>query len=113
MYKNYGDKNFFEGGRYATNTWDDSYDIILCDYVSDMDKYRLVFGTIDINDSWIDENAIKNFAGVSRSDLPEQYALACAEYYDIENFGTPEYLTRNDVINRMNGINTQFDEITW
>jgi hypothetical protein len=55
---------------------------------------------VDITDSWIEEEAVKEFAGISGhdEDYTVQLAIACTAYYTAANFGCHEniYLTLDE-----------------
>ena len=94
MYKNYGDVNFFEYGRLAEIQEDGTIDVLVCNPVFDCENpdrcYQFDGVNIDINDSWIDVDAVCSYADTSKDDVI-QFALACIDYYGVENFGGTEY----------------------
>lgn len=96
MYKNYGDANFFEYGRLVEKTKDTNcFNILVCDYVYDCTDsercFRFDVCYVDISDSWIDIDAVESYADCSKESEPELFALACIEYYGVENFGGTAY----------------------
>lgn len=95
IYENYGDVNFFEYGRLVEvyinddGTIDDRlpvYNVLYCEPIYDDEKYLFSPCTVDIYDTWIDVDAVERFGGVRRADSPLYFALACIDYYGIENF---------------------------
>jgi hypothetical protein len=96
MYKNYGDVNFFDYGRMAEVQKDGTIDVLVCNPVFDCKNpdrcYQFDRVNVDINDSWIDVDAVCNYADTSKDDTI-QFALACIEYYGVENFGGTAYYT--------------------
>ena len=96
MYKNYGDVNFFEYGRLAEIQNDGTVNVLVCNSVFDCKNpnrcYQFNSVNVDINDSWIDVNAVESYADVSKNDII-WFALACIDYYGVENFGGTAYYT--------------------
>ena len=96
MYKNYGDVNFFDYGRMAEVQNDGTVDVWVCNLVSDCEDpdrcYQFDHVNVDINDSWIDADAVCSYADTSKNDII-QFALACIDYYGVENFGGTAYYT--------------------
>ena len=95
MYKNYGDVNFFEYGRLAELQKDGTVDVLVCNPVfglRDPRYYQFDYINVDINDSWINVDAVCSYADVSKEDII-RFALACVDYYGTENFGGAAYYT--------------------
>ena len=89
MYLNYGDKNFFEWGTLVEEHSDTEFSILICRPYGDTDEY-FQFGecTVDIDDTWIDRDAVMNYIGMSDNDFdPIQFAIGCIDYYGADNFG--------------------------
>ena len=110
MYKNYGDVNFFEYGRMAEIQNDGTVNVLVCNPVFDCKNpdrcYQFDQVNVDINDSWIDVNAVSSYADISQDDII-QFALACIDYYGVENFGgtcysdESQFYTRNEILDRL------------
>ena len=112
MYNNYGDVNFFEYGRLVEKAEDiNCFNVLVCNYVYDCTDPERCFQFdvcyIDISDNWIDIDAIEDYAGCSKENEPELFALACIEYYGTENFGgtcyydESQFYTKNEVLNSL------------
>ena len=96
MFENYGDINFFEYGRLLEKTENaNCFNILVCNYVYDCTDTERCFQFdncyVDISDSWIDVSEVESYADCSKENEPERFALACIEYYGVENFGGTEY----------------------
>ena len=96
MYKNYGDVNFFDYGRLLEKAEDiNCFNVLICSYVYDCTDPERCFQFdncyVDICDSWIDVDAVETYAECSKESEPELFALACIEYYGVENFGGTAY----------------------
>lgn len=95
MFENYGDKNFFEYGVLIdADHSENEYRVLYCMpfYETDdngNDLYYFADCNVDITDSWIDKNAVESYADVNAENAPELYAVACIEYYGVENFSSP------------------------
>lgn len=118
-YENYGDANFFQGGLFIKNCWDDTYDVITCDFINDADGdkcYLVQDGSVDISDDWIDVDAVLDCAGVDEAEGAEFVAEA-VRYYGLIQFGsTREYrMSPEEVIEFMNDYSAEyeFDTNTW
>ena len=94
MFENYGDTNFFEYGRMAELQNDGTVNVLVCNLVFDCKNpdrcYQFDHVNVDINDSWIYVNAVCSYADVSKEDTI-RFAIACIEYYGVENFGGTAY----------------------
>lgn len=100
MYKNYGDTNFFEYGRLLEKTEDAvCFNVLICNYVYDCTDSERCFQFdvcyVDISDSWINVAEVESYADCSKESEPELFALACIEYYGVENFGGTAYYDEN------------------
>lgn len=95
MYKNYGDKNFFENGRLIEkeeNT-ETIFNILVCNPYSDREDLY-IFGDcqVDTTDDWIDRQAVMSYIGMTDQNFDiVQYALGCIDYYGILEFGGESY----------------------
>ena len=94
MYKNYGDKNFFEYGRLVEQINDHEFEVLVCEgaqpYEDDVriEVFPYAHCTVNINDNWIDKEKIFSFNGMTEDTFnPILYALDCIQYYGVENFG--------------------------
>lgn len=118
MYRNYGDKNFFETGILVEDpaTSKAEFNMLLCRPYSDAeDLFQFSAVTVDINDAWIDRDAVMSFAGMTEDAFdPLHFAIACTEYYSWENFGAGSIpypdgtnwrrMTRADIVSALAGI---------
>lgn len=94
MYKNYGDKNFFEYGVLIDSEHSDKeINMIYCrPYDDEEDKYLFAECTIDISDKWIDRKAVMSYGGMTEETFdPILFAIDCVEFYGAENFGGLNY----------------------
>lgn len=94
MYINYGDKDFFEYGCLVDSEHSDTvFQILRCmPYPDEEDLYQFGDLEVDINDSWIDRNAVMQYAGMKDATFdPIQFAIACTDYYGWDNFGAINY----------------------
>ena len=99
MYKNYGDVNFFEYGRLVELQKDGTVDMLVCNPVfglNDQRHYQFDYINVNINDSWINVNAVERYADISKTEIV-QFALACVDYYGTENFGGTAYYTEEQL----------------
>ena len=93
MYVNYGDKNFFENG-ILVEEWpsDSAFNILCCNpYLDEEDLFRFGDIQVDINDSWIEQEAVEQFCGCRKEEDPIGFALGCISYYSWDNFGAINY----------------------
>lgn len=90
MYKNYGDYNFFERGVLVdTEHSNTCFPMLLCRPYDDVENL-FQFGDVevDIEDTWIDRNAVMDFIGMNEDTFdPVQFAIGCTDYYSWDNFG--------------------------
>lgn len=107
MYKNYGDQNFFNRGILVEENHDNGeFDVLYCMPLDDEEGYY-IFGDciVDINDSWIDRNAVCSFIGMDESNIDEVlYAIGCIDYYGIDNFSSQyaydqHHVSREEICN--------------
>ena len=99
MYKNYGDRDFFEYGILVDDEHEENvYDMLLCrPYSDNEDLFWFAHVAVDITDSWIDKKAVMEFSGIkSVEEDPIRYAIACTEYYSWDNFGAYDYAVNYD-----------------
>lgn len=90
MYKNYGDKNFFDMGILLDDEHSDTvFPVILCrPYPDEENKFQFAMGEVDVTDSWIDRKGVMSYAGMTEETYnAAQFAVDCTNYYDWENFG--------------------------
>ena len=94
MIANYGDVDFFEYGRLVEIQEDGTVDVLVCNPVFDCKNekrcYQFDHVNVDINDSWIDADAVCDYADTIKDDAI-QFALGCIDYYGVENFGGTVY----------------------
>ena len=110
MYKNYGDVNFFEYGRMVELQNDGTVDVLVCNPVFDCKNpdrcYQFDYVNVDVHDSWIDVDEVYSYADVSRDNII-QFALACIDYYGVENFGgtcyydESQFYTKNEILDSL------------
>ena len=94
VFENYGDANFLDGGCIIAKDGD-AYRVVTCDYVYDAHdenrSYLIQECYVDINDTWIDRDAIESYADCNKDTEPEWYAQACVSYYGGQDFGAGFY----------------------
>ena len=92
MYNNYGDKNFFEYGLLIDSEHSDTvFDMLICrPYDDEEDLFQFARIQVDIEDSWIDWEKVKDVIG-SKLETPIERAIAAYEYYGPEEFGADSY----------------------
>lgn len=98
MYKNYGDKNFFEYGLLVDSEHSDTvFDILYCrPYDDEEDLFQFARVQVDVDDTWIKQEAVEAFCGAKKSEDPIRYAIGCLEFYGPEEFGADSYACRYD-----------------
>jgi len=96
MFKNYGDINFFEYGVLIDDEHNENeYRVLYCRPFCETDDngndlYYFADCTVNITDSWIDKNAVMNYAGMTPETFdPVLFAVNCISYYGAENFASP------------------------
>lgn len=90
MYRNHGDRNFFELGILVDTEHSDTvFDMLLCrPYDDEEDKFCFAHIQVDIEDDWIDKDAVMSYAGMTKEDFdPVRYAIACTDFYSWSEFG--------------------------
>lgn len=121
MYRNYGDKNFFEYGVLVDDEHSDTeYDILWCMPFSDKEGMFLYAKCrVDISDSWIDRDTVMQYCGIDENSFdPIQFAISCIDYYGVENFSDPYDGYEHDreyIKNRLKNFLIANDglDITW
>lgn len=113
MYINRGDVNFFDGGRLVEDEGDGVYSIIMCDaFYDEEDSYLFAHVEIDINDSWIDIDAVERFGGVPEDEIT--LALDILSYYGPQEFGDGgEALNHDEIVSRMDNWCGEFESEPW
>lgn len=93
MYTNYGDKNFFECGVLVDTEHSDTvFPMLLCrPYPDEEDLFQFGNVEVDVNDSWIDADAVSSFCGCTKEEDPIRFAIGCTDYYSWDNFGAISY----------------------
>lgn len=88
MYANYGDLDFFEYGILVKPESETAFNILHCVPVTDSDgKYMFSDCYIDIDDSWIDKQAVMSFIDMNDQEFDNiLYAIGCIEYYGTYEF---------------------------
>lgn len=116
-YESYGDVNPLEhGGQWVKKTEiDHEYSIVSItpyeDKTDEKDLYSILFSTcvIDITDSWIDKDAVTDYADTPK-DNEEVYALDILSYYGALNCnGEEEHLTREQVVERLTNLGIEVE----
>ncbi len=95
VFENYGDVNFLDDGCVAAADpdRDGCYYVITCYPVEDVNSdhhYLIQDCYVDINDSWIDPDAVGDYSGVHGFKTKEEeawFAVDCVHYYGGQNFG--------------------------
>ena len=91
MYTNYGDVDFFEYGILVEKESDTEFSILRCVPYSDEENlYMFALLHVDVNDDWIDRDAVMSYLGMNEFD-PIHFAIGCTDYYSWENFGADNY----------------------
>lgn len=119
MYENYGDKNFFELGRLVQIENDHEFDVIVCEEATELvdndgnELFPFAFCHIDINDDWIDRNAVMNYGGMTEENFnPIHYAIDCISWYGVINFGDGyDYKLRSDIKNLLQNYDIDFENV--
>lgn len=98
MYRNYGDRDFFEHGVLVdTEHSDTCFPMLLCrPYPDAEDLYQFGEVEVDLNDfkddGWGDRKAIMDFLGMTEETYdPVRFAIGCTEYHSWDNFGAISY----------------------
>ena len=93
-YTNYGAEDFFENGCLVnTERSNTEFPMLICrPYEDEEDKFQFGDIIVDIDADWIDQEQIEAFGAIRKEDDPVGYAINCAEYYGIENFGAQSYV---------------------
>lgn len=93
MYKNYGDRDFFEMGILVDTEHSDTvFPMLRCmPYSDEEDLFQFGELEVDINDSWINEKAVSDFCGSTKAEDPVGFAIGCTDYYSWDNFGAISY----------------------
>lgn len=93
MYANYGDIDFFENGILVNKDRSDTvFDMLCCKpYADEEDLFQFGIIEVDINDSWIDTEAVEGFCGCKKEEDPVGFAIGCTEYYSWDNFGAVNF----------------------
>ncbi len=89
MYKNYGDRDFFEYGVLIdSNHSDTEFNIIYCRPIDDKENcYIFAECNVNITDEWINKGDVMNFIGMNNENFnPEYFAIGCIEYYGVSLF---------------------------
>ena len=113
MFENYGDVNFFDGGRLVEKTEDAvCFNVLVCDYVYDCTDTERCFKFdhcyIDISDSWIDAKEVESFCG--KTDDDALFASDVISYYGTQNSYMGEELTKAEVVNYMKNFKNEMPE---
>lgn len=99
MYKNYGDKDFFQYGVLVDDEHEENvYKMLLCrPYDDEEDLYQFGHVTVNITDTWIDKKRVMDYIGMKEKDFdPIRYAIGCTDYYSWGNFGIIDYNPAHD-----------------
>lgn len=121
MYINYGDVNFFELGILVDAEHSDTeIKVLYCrPYDDEEDLYLFADCEVDIEDSWINKNAVMDYLGMTEETFDSiQFAIGCIDYYGVENFSSPYngyQFNRKEVENQLKYYMIAEDnlEITW
>lgn len=98
-YVSYGDANFMDGGLLIADNGNGYYSFVKCDADPDGDdNYLFSVGEVDINADWIDDNAVKSYAGADRNIDPIRFVDGCISYYGAENFGESGWYSGYDLL---------------
>lgn len=88
MFKNYGDKDFFDNGILVEQCSNSVYKILVCyKMCGEDDLYYFAHCHVDINDTRIDREMVMNCIGMTEEDFnPLRFAIACVDNYALEIF---------------------------
>ena len=90
MYKNFGDRNFFEYGILLDNDHSDTqFPILVCSPIYEEDEngnqlYLFADCFVDVEDEWMDSESVESCCGSWNCN--EHYAIACINYYGTHEF---------------------------
>ena len=89
MFLNYGDVDFFEYGVLVDAEHSDTeFHILYCvPFDDEEDMFLFADCTVDINDRWIDKEAVIKYLGCENNAI--DLAIGCISYYGVENFSSP------------------------
>ena len=127
MYKNYGDRDFFEYGMLVDDEHSDTeFSILFCSPLYDENEdgeelFMFADCFVDIEDSWIDKDAVKSYGCFDEYDDDNRnimFAIDCISYYGAEEFSSPYdgyMFTRKEIEDRLKRYLISSDnlEITW
>ena len=113
MYINRGDVNFFEYGRLIEDEGNGVYSVIVCDpFYDEEDSYAFSSVEVDVNDSWINKEAVERFSGEARDEM--DYVLNILSYYGPQEFGNSEQaLNQEEVIKILDNWVGEFETAPW
>lgn len=120
-WENYGDCNPIDyDGLWLKETGEGVFDFIKTynlKYACDEKGWLFGWGTIDINDSWIDITSVLDFSGIDRAEELEDIILAreIINYYGADNFGGVEerFLHRRDVVKAIRHSGIELEEPSY
>lgn len=117
MYKNFGDKYFFDFGMMIEKD-NNCYNVIYCMPYSDIeynddsnDIFQFGYLTVYPKDSWIDKKSVINYAGNDLNLNIESHMLyfveCCINYYGAQNFGYVYDLKRKEIERALDNLRKQ------
>jgi len=93
---NYGDVSLIHGVILINKESENCFRVIKTDYDCDGEQHILYDLFVDISDSWIDWNGIKESCDTDLSD-EYQKVVDLTWYVSFENFGSMEYMSYNEM----------------
>lgn len=98
MYRNYGDRDFFENGVLVDTEHSDTvFPMLLCrPYPDEEDLYQFGEVEVDLDDfkesGWGDRKVVMDYLGMTEETYdPVQFAIGCTEYFSWDNFWAASY----------------------
>ena len=110
-FKNYGDANFADTGRLVAKDGNGYY-VITCNFDYDGKQWYITEDYIDIDDDWIDQEAIESYSGAKKAENPELFAVDVIDYYGTQNPGEALYADAKEGEEFLNGLDVE-DEVYW
>ena len=113
MYINKGDVNFFENGCLIEDRGNGIFAIFICmPFYENEDSYLFAHVEVDVNDSWINRDAVMRFAGNPVDDM--DFAMGMISYYGVQEFGDDiETLNHDEIVALMDNWVGEFAEEPW
>ena len=122
MYKNFGDKNFFEYGILLDNDHSDTqFPILFCAPLCEEDEngnqlYHFADCYVDVDSEWFDFDAIESCCG--SWDSNESLAIAALNYYGSNEFSDSwgdTIFTAEEIVEKLRNYHIDYSNLvlTW